>query len=265
MDQNYFRLLESSLNLRIENGHANKDYSLDSSIASIQLKYEPDVLVNVEDMEGCDRAGYDDILCAASYKRIAATDDRQKRGVSCWVKDVYHVERIFSMSDPHFLHVIFSNDNMHMNLLIIRILIRSSSLRSPKEVIDADFKDRCAQWKRVMQYIDNLKDKSNIVLTGDLNHGVISKSYSGEHARRYYNYQMICDDLKQRNVPIVPIEGYSKDGFLTIDHIATSSNVKVVDAKYEDPFDYLGTQRERSKCIGIPDHSVVFTILNVCS
>lgn len=76
---------------------------------------------------------------------------------------------------------------------------------------------------------------------------------------------MIYDNLEKRNIPIVPIDGYSKDGFLKIDHIATSSNVKVVDAKYDDPFGYLGTQRERSKCIGIPDHSVIFSILNVSS
>lgn len=264
MNQSYLRILESSLNLRIEKGYTNKDYHLDSSVAYIQLKYEPDVLVNVEDMEECNRAEYDDTLCAASYKRIVATDDRQKRGVSCWVKNGYHGKKIFSMAYPHFLHVLISNDDIRINLLIVRILIKSSSW-SPKEDIDADFKNRYRQWQRVMQYVDNLKDKSNIVIIGDLNHGVISEKYTSEHARRFYNYQMICDDLKRQNIRIAPIEGYSKDGFLKIDHIATSSNVKVLEAKYEDPFDYLGTQKERSKRIGIPDHSVIFSILNICS
>ncbi|KAB3536256.1 endonuclease/exonuclease/phosphatase family protein [Alkaliphilus pronyensis] len=257
MNQKYLSILQTSLNLRIEKGQKNKDYSLDGSIASVQLNYEPDVLVNLEDMEECDRAGYDGILSAASYKRIAATDDRQKRGVSCWVKDVYSVEKIFSMTNPHFLHVMISNEDMRINLLIIRILISSST--------DADFKDRYAQWMRVMQYVDNLKDKSNIVLAGDFNHGYfeVSERYYRK-ARRFYNYHIVSEDLKSRNLPIVPIEGYSKDGFLKIDHIATSSNVKVIDAKYDDPFDHLGTQRERSKYIGIPDHSVIFSKLNLC-
>lgn len=257
MDQNQFKILMSNLNLRVEKGKTNQDYRLDRNIAAVQLNYEPDVLVNVEDMDGCNREEYDDLL-RESYKRIEATDDRQRRGVSCWVKDKFHAEKIFSMSDPHFLHVLISKNDVRVNFLVIRILTMSSSW-SPQEVIDADFKDRCGQWKRVMKYVDNLKDKSNIILTGDFNHGVISQRHSHDQARRFYNYQMIYDDLKKRNIPIAPIEGYSKDGFLKIDHIATSSTIEVMDAKYEDPFDYLGTQKERTKRIGIPDHSIIFS------
>ena len=83
-------LVATSLNLRIERGHEASDYRLSGDVARAQLQFCPDFICNYEDMEGCASDEYDGML-AAGFVRIAATDDRQGRGVSCWVKRGYAV------------------------------------------------------------------------------------------------------------------------------------------------------------------------------
>ena len=244
-------LVATSLNLRIERGHEASDYRLSGDVARSQLQFDPDFICNYEDMEGCASAEYDGML-AAGFARIAATDDRQGRGVSCWVKRDYSAKKIFSMASPHFMYVRIVNDeDIEINLLILRILVSDSGI--------SDYKDRFAQWSKAMQYVDSLTDKTNIVLVGDWNHGVIGdlKSYSGK-SRQYFNFQMIKKSLLDRNIQMVPLAGYSFKGFMAIDHLAVSSTVSAENARYVDVY---GTDVSE---IGIPDHSFIVSELRMC-
>lgn len=244
-------LVETSLNLRIERGHEAKDYKLSGDVAHSQLKFSPDFICNCEDMEGCISEEYDKVL-GDNYVRIAATDDHQGRGVSCWVKRCYSVEKVFSMSAPHFMHVRITNDaGIKVNLLIFRILVSDSSI--------PDFKDRYSQWQKTMHYVDSLTDK-NIVMVGDWNHGVIAESinsYRGK-SRQYFNYQMIKKSLSHRNIQMVNIPGYSFKGFMKIDHLAVTSTVAAENARYEDVY---GTDISE---VGTPDHSFIVSELRMC-
>lgn len=244
-------LVATSLNLRIERGHEASDYRLSGDVARSQLQFDPDFICNYEDMEGSASDEYDGML-AAGFVRIAATDDRQGRGVSCWVKRDYSAKKIFSMTSPHFMHVRIVNDeDIEINLLILRILVSDSGI--------SDYKDRFAQWSKAMQYVDSLRNKANIVLVGDLNHGVIGdlKSYSGK-PRQYFNFQMIKKSLLDRNIQMVPLAGYSFKGFMAIDHLAVSSTVSAENARYVDVY---GTDVSE---IGIPDHSFIVSELRMC-
>lgn len=244
-------LVATSLNLRIERGHEASDYRLSGDVARSQLQFDPDFICNYEDMEGCASDEYDGML-AAVFVRIAATDDRHGRGVSCWVKRDYSAKKIFSMTSPHFMHVRIVNDeDIEINLLILRILVSDSGI--------SDYKDRFAQWSKAMQYVDSLTDKTNIVLVGDWNHGVIGdlKSYSGK-SRQYFNFQMIKKSLLDRNIQMVPLAGYSFKGFMAIDHLAVSSTVSAENARYVDGY---GTDESE---IGIPDHSFIVSELRIC-
>ena len=243
-------LVETSLNLRIERGHEAKDYKLSGNVAQSQLKFAPDFICNCEDMEGCNSEEYDNAL--EDYVRVAATDDHQGRGVSCWVKRCYAVKKIFAMNAPHFMHVLITNDaGIKVNLLILRILVSDSGI--------ADFKARYAQWQKAMRYLDSLADNPNIVMVGDWNHGVIAdtKSYRGK-SRQYFNFQMIEKSLLHRNIRMINIPGYSFKGFMTIDHLAVSSLISAKNARYEDVH---GTDVPE---IGTPDHSFIVSELRMC-
>lgn len=219
-------------------------------MARSQLQFDPDLICNYEDMEDSVSDEYDGML-AAGFVRIAATDDRQGRGVSCWVKRDYSAKKIFSMTSPHFMHVRIVNDEgIEINLLILRILISDSGI--------ADYKDRFAQWSNAMKYVDSLTD-TNIVLVGDWNHGVIGdvKSYSGK-PRQYFNFQMIEQSLLDRNIQMVPMTGYSFKGFMAIDHLAVSSTVSAENARYEDVYGPNVSE------IGTPDHSFIVSELRMC-
>ena len=110
-----------------------------------------------------------------------------------------------------------------------------------------------------MKYVDSLTDKTNIVLVGDWNHGVIGdvKSYNGK-SRQYFNFQMIKQSLSDRNIQMVPMAGYSFKGFMAIDHLAVSSTVSAENARYEDVYGPNVSE------IGTPDHSFIVSELRMC-
>ena len=240
----------STLNLRIEKGHVASDYKLSADVALSQLAFRPDIICNWEDMEGCDSGDYRKQL-ENDYIRAAATDDRQGRGVSCWVRREYVIEKVYSMSSPHFMHVRVINAGIELNLLILRIPVSDSSAE--------DFKERWKQWEMAMIYLDSIAGTAkNIALMGDWNHGVIGtmESYLGK-PRQFYNFQKIQSSLTQRSLPIVPIEGMSYKGYMAIDHLAVSSAVSVENARYERVF-----EKEKTT-IGIPDHSYIVATLGL--
>ena len=244
-------LVATSLNLRIERGHKASEYRLSGDVAKSQLQFSPDFICNYEDMEGCVSDEYDGKL-EKGYIRIAATDDYQGRGVSCWVKRGYSAKKIYSMTSPHFMHVGITNDEgIEINLLILRILVSNSGPN--------DYIERNVQWCKVMEYIDSLTDKINLVLVGDWNHGVIGdiKTYSGK-SRQHFNFQMIEQSLSARNMQMVPMDGYSYKGFMAIDHLAVSSTVSAENARYVDVY---GTDVSE---IGTPDHSFIVSELTIC-
>ena len=244
-------IVGTSLNLRIPRGHEASEFTLSGDVAKSQLRFKPDIVCNYEDMEGCISDEYDRQM-NPEYVRVAATDDRQGRGVSCWVKREYTVEKIYSMNTPHFMHVrIRNNDGIELDLMVMRILVSDSGV--------ADYIDRHAQWEKAMGYVDSLGKGKNIVLVGDWNHGVIAdiESYIGK-SRQYYNYQMIEKSLSDRDIKLVPMIGYSFKNYMRIDHLAVSPSVMAVNARYENVYGTDVTE------IGIPDHSYIVSELRMC-
>ena len=243
-------IVATSLNLRIPRGYKASDFKLLGHVAKAQLSFTPNIICNYEDMEDCISDQYDKEL-ETGYVRIAATDDQQGRGVSCWIKKQYNYKKIYTMSSPHFMHVrITNNEGIELNLIILRILVSDSGVD--------DYKDRCAQWRKAMDYVDSLVGVKNIALVGDWNHGVIGnvKSYLGK-SRQYYNYQMIQESLVDRNINLVHMDGYSYKGYMAIDHLAVSSSITAENARYEDIY---GTDVSD---VGTPDHSFIVSKLRM--
>lgn len=250
-------ILEANLNLR-KTGFP----TLDAQIAEAQLKYQPDIIADVEDRESCNRKGYDDVLQRAGYQRISATDHQDRRGVSCWLKGELRGEKVFEMTDdPHFMHVrVTSQEGAYIDLMILRVLVRGIH----EEILD--FRERAEAWRKIETYIDKLDDHSHIVLTGDFNHGVPCEdpAYYAGKPRQYYNYQQVCQSMQERALTVAHIPGYSKEGSdgyegYSIDHLVTGQAVGVETAAYQDPFE--GPQRARRQ--GVPDHAMIVATLKV--
>lgn len=252
-------LLETSLNLRIEPEKSNTDYSHNPDVAEVQRCVlspvsgiiEPDIIVNVEDMD-CDDVEYKSKL--SSYTPIEALDDFQKRGVSCYVKKRYKVQKIASMESPHMLHVRIQfgeGEKDYLHLIAFRILVSNSSI--------SDFQDRKIQFEKVMAYIDSLQDKRNLIITGDWNHGVISQRgiYPPNCPRYYFNYHYILQMLQEREILLTPISGFSYRGYMKIDHMAVSEDIVVLEAQYADLFENFPQE------IGIPDHKSIIAKLQL--
>lgn len=234
------KIVETSLNLRIERGRDRMDYTLSREVAEKQLALAADVYTNVEFME-CMNNAYLKAFTEGGYNLYTAVDERH-RGVLIAVKKKYMVEEIASMQEPHMFHVRISKGADYIDLITLRVLVAGSN--------DADFMNRKRQWDKVMEYIEGLEDKENLVLTGDWNHGVISAVYSEHQARRFFNYQMIVESLKEKKIELCKIDGPSFRGYMKIDHLACGSDVIVKNAEYRDMF----TERY---AIGIPDHKLI--------
>ena len=121
---------------------------------------------------------------------------------------------------------------------------------------DEDFKSRAEQWQKFMEYINRIKDKSNVIVTGDFNNGVISDFYKETSPRRFYNYQMIVKDLKEAGVTLHEMEGCSFKNDMKIDHIAAGDNIKITKAEYVTAF-------SGKTAIGIPDHNLIVAEIDV--
>lgn len=242
------KVVETSLNLRVERGRDRMDYILSEEVAEKQLSLEADVYCNVEYMECQDNAYITDFK-EAGYNIYTAVDEPRHRGVLYAVKKEWEVEKIASMQDPHMFHIRIRKEKDYMDLITLRLLVAGGN--------DADFINRKQQWDKVMKYIDELKldEKEHLVLTGDWNHGVIAEFYLKHQARRFFNYQMIVKSLQEKNMEIFNIEGMSFRGFMKIDHIAGSKCVKTLDIEYCDLF----PQRFE---IGIPDHKMIVANLS---
>lgn len=252
------KMVETSLNLRIEKGKTRDDYTLSKTIAKEQLSYfGTDIYANVEYME-CRDEDYMKCFADAGYTAYTSVD-HNKRGILCHIKSCYEVEKCGESADPHMLHLRIKSNNTasYVDLIVVRILV-STCCRSSDEKTIADFKDRNKQWQRIVNYIKTLGDKTHIVLTGDFNHGVIAENIAcyKSKPREFYNYQMICRDLQDLNISVIPIDGFSKNDFLKIDHVAVATAIEGV-GRYEDPFGKFGGQENRP--IGIPDHSILVT------
>lgn len=237
------KIVETSLNLRVERklGKENKDYLLSKDVAKKQLKLEADVYCNVEYME-CQDKKYMEAFENAGYTAYKALDSYNKRGIMYMVKNEYPVSVINMFEEPHMMHIQVDKEGAIFNLITVRILISGSD--------DADYLSRKAQWDKVLNYIESLENKDNLCITGDFNHGVISKEYKEDQARRFFNYQMVVDSLREKNISLASIDGMSYKGYMKIDHLGTSENLKVLEAEYLDVF---GEHR----IIGVPDHSMI--------
>lgn len=237
------KIVETSLNLRVERrlGKQNKDYLLSKDVAEEQLKLEADVYCNVEYME-CRDKKYMEAYENAGYTAYKALDSYNKRGIMYMVKNEYSVSVINMFEEPHMMHIQLDKDGIIFDLITVRILISGSD--------DADYLSRKAQWDKVLNYIESLENKDNLCITGDFNHGVISEEYKEDQARRFFNYQMVVDSLREKNISLASIDGTSYKGYMKIDHLGTSENLKVLEAEYLDVF---GEHR----IIGVPDHSMI--------
>lgn len=237
------KIIETSLNLRIERGKRKEDYLISEDIAKRQLSFsDTDVYTNVEFMD-CDNSDYLKTFADCGYNSFTSLDAKG-RGILCEIKKEYAVKKIGEMTEPHMLHLRIEKGTEYIDLITVRLLVAGGN--------DADFKDRNRQWNKVLGYIENLSDKSHLVLTGDFNHGVISNDINGyrNRPRQYFNYQMIVKDLKNKNIILYPMEGNSYRGYMKIDHIATGEKIVVETAVYNDVF-------SNTEIIGIPDYSCI--------
>lgn len=237
------KIIETSLNLRIERGKRKEDYLISEDIAKRQLSFlDTDVYTNVEFMD-CDNTAYLKVFEDSGYNSFISLDAKG-RGILCEIKKEYVVKTIGEMTEPHMLHLHVEKGNEYIDLITVRLLVAGGN--------DADFKDRNRQWNKVLSYIENLSDKSHLVLTGDFNHGVISNDLNGyrNRPRQYFNYQMVVKDLKNKNIILQPMECNSYRGYMKIDHIATGEKILVENAVYDDVFG-------NTEIIGIPDHSCI--------
>ena len=237
------KIIETSLNLRIERGKRKEDYLISEDIAKRQLSFsDTDVYTNVEFMD-CDNSDYLKTFADCGYNSFTSLDAKG-RGILCEIKKEYAVKKIGEMTEPHMLHLRIEKGTEYIDLITVRLLVAGGN--------DADFKDRNRQWNKVLGYIENLSDKSHLVLTGDFNHGVISNDINGyrNRPRQYFNYQMIVKDLKNKNMILYPMEGNSYRGYMKIDHIATGEKIVVETAVYNDVF-------SNTEIIGISDYSCI--------
>lgn len=238
------KILETSLNLRREK--KNKPYILSKNVAEKQLSISSDIdiFANVEFMD-CINNEYLDTFEKSGYKGYTCLD-ANGRGILCEIKNKYDVIKIFEMDDPHFMHLHIKE--LNLELIIVRILVSGSD--------NADFQDRQKQWKRVIKYINNLNDKSRVLITGDFNHGVIANNYKNR-PRQYFNYQMIVNDLLKEEIRFFPIDGFSYKGYMKIDHIASGKEITIKEAEYKELYP------EIDDVIGIPDHKCILANVNV--
>ena len=244
-----FKIVETSLNLRVERkfGKKNKDYLLSKDVAEEQLKLGADVYCNVEYME-CNNKKYMEAFKKAGYVPYKGLDSYNQRGILYMVRKDYLVKAIHMLENPHMMHIQIEKEGKKVDIITIRILVSGSD--------DADYISRKEQWNKILKYIDTLENKENLCLTGDFNHGVISEEYKEDQARQYFNYQMIVNSLKEKNISLASIDGMSYKGYMKIDHLCTSKNLNVLDAAYVDVF---GEHR----IIGVPDHSMIVARIEV--
>lgn len=237
------KIVETSLNLRVERryGKKNMDYLLSKDVAEEQLKLDADVYCNVEYME-CQDKKYMEAFRSVGYVTYKALDSYNQRGVMYMVKKEIPVTVVSMFEEPHMMHIQLKKDNTIFNLITVRILVSGGD--------DADYQSRKEQWDKVLDYIDGLENKDNLCITGDFNHGVISEEYAEDQARRFFNYQLMVGNLKERGISLAAIDGMSFKGYMKIDHLGASDDVKILEAEYLDVF---GEHR----IIGVPDHSMI--------
>lgn len=237
------KIVETSLNLRVEKrlGKTNRDYLLSKDVAEEQLKLKADIYCNVEYME-CNDARYMEAFKEAGYVPYKGLDTLNQRGIMCMVREEYPVRVINMLEEPHMLHIQVDKAGKVIDIVTVRILVSGSN--------DADYIDRKAQWDRVLDYVESIENKENLCITGDINHGVISKKYNNDQARRFFNYQMFVESLEKRDIKVASIDGMSYKGYMKIDHLCTSDKLKVLEAEYLDVFG-------RHRIIGVPDHSLI--------
>lgn len=237
------QLVETSLNLRVEQGKQRSDYCLPKRVAEEQLSLGAEVYCNVEYMK-CDDTEYMNLFEQAGYVAYKALDAKH-RGILCMVKKEYAVESVGMFSDPHMLHLALTKDGKTIEIIVVRILVANGG--------DDDYRDRRVQWDRVIDYISSIRKRSeNILVVGDCNHGVISENYSGK-PRRFFNFQIVNESLKKLGMKLADISGTSYRGYQTPDHLFTTSGVEVK----ADYLDLFGD----NEIIGIPDHKLIVSHL----
>lgn len=237
------KIVETSLNLRVERrlGKKNNDYLLSKDVAEEQLKLKADIYCNVEYME-CQDEKYMEAFKEAGYTAYKALDSYNQRGVMYMVRNQYPVSVIHMFEDPHMMHIQVNKDGTIFNFITVRILVSGGDCE--------DYQNRKEQWEEVLSYIDRLENKENLCITGDFNHGVISEEYKEDESRRFFNYQMMVESLKERGIFLAAIDGMSFKGYMKIDHLGTTNDLKIIEAEYLDIF---GEHR----IIGLPDHSLI--------
>lgn len=241
--------LLTNINLRVDRRYkknvTNLDYTLSGSIAKEQLAYEADIYWNCESME-CMDEDYLYEFSKAGFKRITAWFGNDNRGLMCYVRKDYKVRIVRKMENPHFLHMKIEAEGVEYDSIICRILVSNGD--------EYDYIDRKAQWDVVMDYIDQLQDKSHLIMVGDWNHGYIRNAYQlGSHSQYYFSYQYIKDELAKRNISMGMnlAQGHKEHsylGYLAIDHIAIGEGLV-----FEGKPSY--SEYDAKAPIGTPDHA----------
>lgn len=122
------RIIESNLNLRVEQGKTNTDYKLEKTVAIDQMNYKDDIDVycNVEYMECQDEEYLYEFR--NNYKRITALF-KNSRGILCYVDKRINTKVIAKYDKPHFLHFRITKEKAIVDIIVFRILSDDSSIK----------------------------------------------------------------------------------------------------------------------------------------
>lgn len=237
------RIVEVNLNLRVEKGKKPEDYSISKNISETLCNITPqaDIIAMVEYMK-CHDEDFLKNFSQNGYTLIEAL--KGGRGILVGAKNS-NIEKIYELSSPHFVHLKLRENIHEVNLIVLRILVG-------KNLSEAEFRNRRAQFLTVLNYIETISAQ-NIIIIGDFNNAKIRNNYDG-FLQKCYNYQFIIEQFKRLRLRLIPIEGYSHKGYLKEDHIILGKSYVEKSVKYDDalfPFPY---SENSNSTIGYPDH-----------
>lgn len=234
------RIVEANVNLRVERGKQPTDYFISKGISENLCGITPqaDIIAMVEYMK-CKDEEFLEHFSKMGYCLTEALDNTN-RGILIGTKG-YDIEKICAFSFPHFLHLKLRKETQEIDFIVMRILVG-------RDVSVAEFKERKAQFLKVLAYIREISTK-NMIITGDFNNARIRDNYDG-YSQKCYNYQFLIEQFKNIELCLVPIKGYSHRGYLKEDHIILGKSFVVEEVKYDDTlFPYI-----EDDIIGYPDH-----------
>lgn len=234
------KIVEANLNLRIQRGFTNMDYTLENQVARTLCSIpNVDIYAMVEYMKCQDDAFLQEFE-KQGYTAITMLDKRQ-RGILIEIKNEYIASKIHELTFPHFLHLKLKIEDQEIDFIAMRILVGGY-------LNDLEFQKRKEQFIEALNYIKTL-NTNQVIIVGDFNNALIRENYR-KYVQKHYNYQWIVQEFAKNALTLIPIDGYSHKNYLKEDHIIIGKSFTCQSAYYYDElFDELD-----DIYIGYPDH-----------